>query len=179
MLIYFMGVTLDIVGGSPKPSWVKISYSGVYDLHKVYRDIVAWFKFYHYFFNEKTHVEMIRPDGKTHKIDFKSDRKIDEYTKFIIEVEIWTIRTKEVSIKENGKDVKMNTGDIQIRVKGAMELDYYNIFDSYGKIGRVMREYYHNYIIRDRIWRRYAPQIYNETNGLISSIKKDLGLVTN
>ncbi|MBI2671579.1 hypothetical protein HYX16_01465 [Candidatus Woesearchaeota archaeon] len=173
-----MSFTLDIVGGSPKPSWIKISYSGVYDLHKVYRDIVEWFKSYHYFFNEKTHVEMIRPDGKSHKIDFKSDRKIDEYAKFIIEVEIWTLRTKEVNIKENGKDVKMNSGDIQIRVKGSMELDYLNTFDRYGKMGKVMRNYYHNYIIKNKIWTRYAPSIYSETNNLISSIKKDLGQVT-
>ena len=168
-----MGMSIDIVGGGYKPSWVKVSYIGVYDFDKFYRDIVAWFKSKGYFFHEKVHIEQVKPAGKDHKIDFVGIREADEYTRYTINVEIWALRTTKVLNKEN-----LYKGEIQVRIKGSMEADYKNKFERYGKIGIVLRNFYHKYVIKKRFWKKYAGDIYVETNDLISNIKSNLGLIT-
>ncbi len=165
-----MGWTVDIVGS--KNSWIKLSYSGVYDFDKFYRDIINWFKTNHYFFNEKNHIEIVRPAGKDHKIDFIASKEVDDYMKYIINVEIWALRTAKLSSGETYK------GELQVRIKGSMEADYKNKFERYGKMGKVLRSFYHRYIFRRRLWTKFAGDIYVDTNSLIDNIKSDLGLVT-
>lgn len=162
-----MGVTIPIVG--TKKSRVKITYRGVYDHGKVYRDTVNWFKSNFYFFQEKTHIEVVKATGREHIINFIGVRDVDDYVRYTIEVEIWTLRQKTI-------DKKLVNGEIQIRIYGMMELDYKNKFA--GKLGTVIRTFYHKYIIKKRIWTKYAGQIYVETNDLIHNIKTNLGLIT-
>ena len=167
------GIEIPIVGGTPKPSWIKVSYIGVYDYNKVYRNIVNWFKKNHYFFNEKNHIEIVKSTGKEHIITFKGIRDADDYVRYGVDIEIWTLRTN--SIKGEKNFVK---GEIQLKFKGTMELDYKNTFGRYGKIGNVLRSIYHKYLIKRRIWTKYAPRIYIETNDLITNVKNNLGLIT-
>jgi len=171
-----MGEDIDIVGGSPKPSWIKISYSGVYNFDNLYRNIISWFKKNNYFFHEKTHIESVKPNFKDYKYDFTGIRQVDEYVSYSINVEIWALRTKEIDAKDDA--VKLVKGEIQLRIKGSMTLDYRNSFDKYGKLGKVLRSFYHTYIIRKRIWTKYAGDIFNESNDLINSIKSSLNLIT-
>ena len=167
-----MPPSIDIVGG-PKNSRIKISYSGIYDFNKVYRNAINWFKKNGYFFHEKTHIEAVKSTGKEHIINFNGTRDVDDYTRYSIDVEIWTLRTASVKGEKN-----LVKGEIQIRIKGAMELDYKNIFGKM-KFGNVIRSFYHKYIIKKRIWvTKYAPGIYVETNDLINNVKTNLGLIT-
>jgi len=168
-----MPPSIDIVGG-PKNSRIKISYSGVYDFNKVYRNAINWFKKNGYFFHEKTHIEAVKSTGKEHIINFSGTRDVDDYTRYNIDVEIWTLRTAAVKGEKN-----LVKGEIQIRIKGVMELDYKNVFGKIGKYGNALRTFYHRYIIRKRIWTKYAPRIYVETNDLIINMKTNLGLITN
>ena len=163
-----MGIPIDIVGG-PNKSRIKLTYRGVFDHGKVYRDMVNWFKEHHYFFSEKIHVEMVKATGKEHVLNFSGTREVDDYVKYSIDVEIWTLRERNI-------DKKLVNGEIQIRIKGAMELDYKNKFS--GKLGPVIRSFYHKYIIKKRIWTKYAGGIYEETNDLIRNFKSNLGLIT-
>src|SRR3989344_4535195 len=151
-----MGWTVDIVGS--KNSWIKLSYSGVYDFDKFYRDIINWFKSKQYFFNEKVHIEVVRNTGKDHKIDFIATKEVDDYMKYTINIEIWALRTEKLSSEETYK------GEIQVRIKGSMEADYKNKFERYGAMGKVLRNFYHKYIIKRRLWVKYAGDIYVDTN---------------
>ncbi len=166
-----MSLKVDIVGSGP--SYVKISYIGVYNFDKFYRDIINWFKANGYFFHEKVHIEMVRPAGKDHKIDFNASKEVDEYARYLIHVEIWALRTAKLSAKEN-----IYNGEIQVRVKGTMELDWKNKFEKHGKIGKALRSFYHKYVIKKRIWVKYAGDVYGDTNSLIANIKQNLGLIT-
>lgn len=167
-----MGVALDIVGGNPKVSWIKLNYTGMYDFDKFYRDAINWFKSNGYFFHEKNHIEAVKPTGKDHIINFIGTKEVDDYVKYTINVEIWAVRTMHVKGEK-----KMVKGEIQIRIKGSMELDYKNKFEKI-ILGKMLRTVYHKYIIRSRVWGRYAGTIYTETNDLIANIKSNLGLIT-
>ena len=125
--------------------WIKISYIGVYNFDKFYRDIVNWFKSKNYFFNEKLHIEVVRPAGKDHKIDFISTKEIDDYCRYIINVEVWALRTAKLS-------EGIYKGEIQVRVRGVMEIDYKGKFERYGALGKVLRNFYHKYVIKKRLW---------------------------
>ena len=59
-----------------------------------------------------------------------------------------------------------------------MELDFKNKFERYGKLGKVLRTFYHKYVIKKRIWTKYAADVYEETNDLIKNVKDNLGLIT-
>ena len=162
---------IDIVGSGP--SWVRISYVGAYNFDKFYRDIINFFKANGYFFNEKVHIELVRPTGKDHKIDFVGSKEVDDYARYLMSIEIWALRTSKLSAKED-----LYKGEIQVRIKGTMEIDYKNKFERYGAIGKVMRSFYHKYIIKKRLWTKYAADVYVDTNGMIANIKQNLGLIT-
>ncbi len=164
---------LTIVGGAK--NWIKVSYNGVYDYSKVYRNAVNWFKKHGYFFHEKTHIEAVKSTGKDHIINFIGERRVDDYVKYTINVEIWTLRTVPIKGEKN-----LVNGEIQFRFKGAMELDYKNTFEkTFGKkLGPVFMKIYHRYFFKSRIWGKYAPGIYIETNDLIKNVKTNLGLMT-
>ncbi len=166
-----MGFQVPIVG--TKSARIKVSYIGLYDFDKFYRGIVNWFKSKGYFFNEKIHVELVRPTGKDHKIDFIATKEVNDYIKYEINVEIWALRTTKVSPKEN-----LYQGEIQVRINGSMEADYRNHFEKYGQIGKALRNFYHKYIFRKRLWTKYAADIYVDTNDLINNVKSNLGLIT-
>lgn len=165
-----MSWSIDIVGN--RASWIKVSYTGVYNFEKFYRDLINWFKANGYFFHEKAHIEVVRPAGKDYKIDFDASKEVDDYAKYSIKVEIWALRTSKLG-KEN-----LNKGEIQVRIKGSMEVDYKNQFEKYGAVGKVMRSFYHKYIIKKRLWTKYAADVYVDTNNLITSVKSNLGLIT-
>lgn len=168
-----MSDTIAIVGGSPKPSWIKVSYIGVYDYDKVYRGIVNWFKSKGYFFQEKLHQEIVQPIGKTHRIDFSGTKDVSDYVRHAITIEIWTLRTNSLKGEKS-----LVSGEIQMRFKGELILDYKNSWDRYGAMGKVMKTFYHRYVIKKRIWVKHAGDVYVETNNLIKTIKHNLGLVT-
>ena len=166
---------IDIVGN--KKSWIKLTYNGVYNFDILYRDIINTFKKNGYFFNEKGHTEMVKPAGKDHIILFEASREVDNYARYLIKIEIWGMGMKDVSIKEEwGRKIKTVKGEIQIRIKGSMDIDFKGRFDKYGKLGKVMRNFYNKYIISKRIWGKYTVEVYTETNELISNLKKDLGM---
>lgn len=164
-----MSLRIPIVGSDP--NWVKVSYIGVYNFDKLYRSIVNWFKSKNYFFNEKIHLEAVKSTGKDHKIDFVAIKDLDEYCRLEIKIEIWALRTNKLS-EDTYK------GEIQIRVQGAMIVDSKNKFEKYGALGKVLRNFYHKYIIKKRLWNKYAGAIYVDANDLIATMKSNLGLIT-
>ncbi len=165
-----MGVKIPIVGTDR--SRIKISYRGQYNFEKMYKEAVYWFKTNEYNFNEKTHIETIRPIGKEHIINFYGSRDLDDYVRYHINVEIWTLRTAAIKVG----DKKLVDGEIQIRVNGIMELDFKNTFGT-TKLGIVLRNFYHKYIIKRRIWTKYSSDVITETNSLIRTFKTNLGLI--
>ena len=153
---------------TPKPG-IIITYSGSFDLDRLYKEIKKWFKNYKYFSNEKEHKEKKQAHGDELIFDFIAERKIDDYMKFRI-----NLRFLMINVKKLNKDSYI--GDVHGNLIGFIELDYNNKFQ-YNPIKKFFFFIYNNLIIKNKLENHYEVKLYNEVIALEDLIKKHLGLI--
>ena len=73
---------------------------------------------------EKNYKEKITPGGKNIEIKWECTKKVDEYSKFKITVEWGFFGINDIKAVKDGKEVKMQHGEIDIRVTVDLVLDY-------------------------------------------------------
>lgn len=150
--------------------WLKIRESGIVDLDKLYEEIWKWFVENKYITTEKNETEKQLPDGKDLKIIWQGWRKVDDYIRFWINVEIWIVRCVDVVVEENGEKVTRQKGDIEIRFYAEMEKDYESKFKR-TKFGQFIRFVLDRYLIKKRLI-AYRDKLRAETYELYDKSKE-------
>ena len=142
----------------------EIRKKGVLDPRRFHKEVITWFFDNKYIFNETNITSKDTAAGKEQKIEWKSFRKVDDYFKFNIEVEIRLWRWRAEKAETN------------IRFKGWLEKDYMEKFPRrFGKkTGEFLRKIYEMYIINDKI-DKMKGKVWVETNDLIDECKKITG----
>ncbi len=99
---------------------LKITYNSVFDMHELYRHIRSWLDKNGYVTFEKEYRDWMKESGKSASIKLAPWKKIDDYTKFLIEISIKFKDLKEVETK-NGI---MNKGEVTIVIISYIQTDY-------------------------------------------------------
>ncbi len=149
--------------GNKKFFGVIIEKTGAVDAKKLYTELIPWFSKYDYFFTEKEISMKDTLAGQKQKFKWIGNKKIDDYFRFNIYIEIWI----SPSIKDKSQ--------VLVRFKGYLETDYRNKFK--GKVGAFLRKLYEDYFIKERII-HMKKKVLAETNDLINTSKKILNLVS-
>ena len=161
------------LGGANK---ILIRHQGEFDFQKLTDSILSWMKNKGYFIDYKDQTEVIRPEGKDSIYEWKTDRQPIPYIKFYIDVTINTFQVNDVVVEVNGKQKKMQTGDLQVRIDGKWEKNYNETFPN-TKFGEFLRRLYERYVAFSRL-KGYWGKIYGEILELGEVAKKALELNT-
>ena len=133
----------------------KIKYTGVFSFRDFYKFCYDWLK-------DETKMDPIienkyneKIEGAVKRIEVKWDgkKKMTDYFRFDIDVEIKAEGLKEVEITQGGAKIKTNQGAVEIGVKGILVKDYDGKFET-SAFKKFLRGTYEKWVIPSSIEER-------------------------
>jgi hypothetical protein len=103
---------------------LMLQYEGLFEMRELYMLIDKWLRQKGYDKFEKRNHEHVHKEGKYIEIEMEPWKKITDYMKIVINIYVHAYNVKEVIVKKDNLDVKMNQGLIKIRFIGYMVTDY-------------------------------------------------------
>ena len=144
---------------------VTIRQKATFDLKQLYKQLDNFAKDNNYFFNEKNFTRKDGSAGSEYQIEWTFERKVTPFIKFYIDVEIWSLRTREV--KE--KDKILYEGDLEINIESRMEMDWQKKWEK-NDFTKFLRKVY-IYYIKKQYFLNYAGKMWEETYDLHARLK--------
>lgn len=150
---------------------VRIRKVGVFDYRKVHAHIHSFFTTMGYSFAETKHAEKMTGSGRDIESEWSASRKVDSYVKFKISIAIILKDYKEVTVEENGKDVKTGNGRLEMIFNAEMEKNYAKLFsEKKGEFSNALKELYEKYLAKEKL-DKYEDKLMAETLSLYENIK--------
>lgn len=158
----------------PEPETIfknRIVQKGLFNLKVLNKNITEWFSNKKYSFQEKTNSSKAKDRGHEVRVDFSAEKKVDNYAKYIINIEILATELEKVRLE----DKSLDKGNVEIRLNANLQLDYKNRFGD-KPFHRFLRGLYHRYF-KGEI-KHYEDQSEEEGKDLFDTIKESLNLLT-
>tara|TARA_Y100000310_G_C20626244_1_gene786055 strand:+ start:756 stop:1256 length:501 start_codon:yes stop_codon:yes gene_type:complete len=152
----------------------KFAQKGIFNFKDFYGFAYNWLRGEGYSLTEKKYSEEITGDSKKIEIEWEAKRKISDYFKFTMSIRWIVFGLKNVEIQREGKKLKMNSGQIEVRIKGVLIKDYENRWDDH-PFWKFLRGIYDRYIIKSRI-DQYEDKLKEEVEEFIAQSKAYLVL---
>jgi hypothetical protein len=103
---------------------LKLSYEGLFNIHELYNLIDRWFREKGFDKRERRNQEIVRPNGRYIELLLEPWKKITDYARHIIRVEIRMLNIKDVVVEQDGKHHNMQSGKVNITFDGYLDTDY-------------------------------------------------------
>jgi hypothetical protein len=152
----------------------KIKQTNVFDFKETYRFVYDWLVDNGYSVTEESYSEKVGAGGKEIEISWSAKRKISDYFRFIISIDWRILGMTDTEVQKQGKKVKMNKGQIEIKVSGTLEKDYEDRWEN-NPLFKFLRGVYDRYIIKSRV-ESYEDKLSGDAEELIAQIKSWLAL---
>lgn len=154
---------------------VKVKQVAVFYLDEFYKTMFRWFELNHYNFQEKEYRQSTDPKGKHLEIRWYAEKRIDDYVKFVIEIDFLILGLQDIVVeKEGGVKTKTNKGALELRFNAYLLKDYEDKWSKTAFI-QFLRAVYDKYIIRARM-EAYEDQLFEELQSVIAEAKSFLAL---
>src|SRR3989344_8722039 len=89
---------------------MKVSYDGLFDLHELYSLINQWLKDKGFDLREQRNQEHVKANSKYIEVEMLPWKKITDYARHVIRLNIRILSMKDAVVEEDGKRVKLNKG---------------------------------------------------------------------
>lgn len=106
----------------------RIMFKGIFDWETLYAFIKNWFEDREYFFEEGTLKTKDDKFGKETEYKWSGWRKVDEYYKYTIKIELHLWGLRPVEVVEHGEKKKLYKGKFIMEFSGKVETDYQGIW---------------------------------------------------
>lgn len=103
---------------------LMLQYEGLFELRELYLLIDKWLRQKGYDKFEKRNHEHVLKDGKYIEMELEPWKKISDYAKIVINIYMHCYDIKEVIVKKDKVDVRINQGKVKIRFIGYLVTDY-------------------------------------------------------
>jgi len=103
---------------------LRMNYQGLFHLNELYVMIDKILREKGYDKFERKNFEHVYPDGKQVEVEIEPWKKFTEYAKCSIKINMLFTGIKDVIVKKDGKNVKMNQGKCLMTFMGYLETDY-------------------------------------------------------
>lgn len=153
----------------------KIKQKGLFTFKEFYNFIYDWLRDEGYDVFEKNYTEKVSGDTKQVEIRWDAERNISDYFKYVIRVDWMILGMKSIEVQREGKKVRMDTGQIDLKIKAILKKDYENRWENH-PFWKFLRGMYERYIIKSRI-EDYSIKLFEEVNEFIAQSKSFLELV--
>ncbi len=152
----------------------KIKYTGVFNLNDLYNLLYDFLSDGGYFVMEEGYSEKIKAEGKEIEIKWTCLKKVTDYFRFRLKITWRLFRVVDVEIMKNGKKIKMNKGDLEIKFTSVLDRDYEHKFEI-SPFHKFLRAIYEKYIIKNRI-EQMEEKLVEETLNFVNNTKAYLEL---
>ena len=102
----------------------SINYEGLFSVKDLYQLIEDWVNSKGYFPVEVAVEEVVEKEGKVITAKLAPFKKLTDYAKAVINIEIMISDCKEVEVTRAGKKQKLNKGSVLIEIQSILETDY-------------------------------------------------------
>src|SRR3989344_3179423 len=103
---------------------LRIKYEGLFNATELYKLIDKWLNEKAFDKRELRNQEHVKPDGKYVELVLMPWKKISDYARHVIRLEIRVFNLKDVVIERDGQRVKMNQGRMDILMDAYLDTDY-------------------------------------------------------
>ena len=148
----------------------KLIHAGLFNLKELYVFFRTWLQDQKYDLLEKKYSEKIKANGKEVEIQWEVSRKISDYFKFSWNITFFIVGL----IKQEVQGMKLDKGEIEIRVEAFLEKDYESKWQSHPFV-KFLRDVYDRYVIKSRI-EDYEDRLTEEVDEAITQLKTFLSL---
>ena len=127
-----------------------------------------------YRIQEKNYTEGIVGDNKKTEIKWIALKKVSDYFRYMIQVDWLVLNMKNVEVQREGKKIKMNSGEVELRIKGILIKDYEHKWED-NPFFKILRGIYDRYLIRSRV-EKYEDNVLDETEEFAAQVKAYLAI---
>lgn len=159
---------IDYVVPVNKP--LKVTAETVFNMQDLYKHIRSWLDSHNYVTFEKDYRDWVRESGRSAKIKLTPWKKIDDYTKFNIDIKINLKNLKEVETKSG----VLNKGEVSVKFESFLEKDYENRWEN-NFMTRFIRSLYDHFFIGEKM-EIYKKELLDDTYDIFNEVKSFLGL---
>ncbi|MBS3122985.1 hypothetical protein J4434_08965 [Candidatus Woesearchaeota archaeon] len=103
---------------------LRLNYQGLFNLNEMYMMIDKWLREKGYDKFERKNFEHVYKDGRQVEVEIEPWKKFTDYAKCSIKLNMLCTEVKDVVVKIDGKNVKMNQGKVLMTFMGFLETDY-------------------------------------------------------
>ena len=158
---------------------INLDYSGILNLKELYDLIKSWFNERGFFVMEKESGGSEDEAESSFSTKFEAFKKVEEYTRYKIEISIKSTSLKETSEQHNYK------GNFSISFESYLEKDYEDRYEN-KPILKIFKGIYEKLVERGKFskyeteLREYTYAIYNEVKAFLNLAKvgKEINLYT-
>lgn len=115
--------------------------------------------------------QKVGSDGIEIGIKMDAEKKETHYAKFNITVKLRISDMKDVEVVKDGKKVKMQHGRVEFRSEGEVEMDYNKRFEK-NKFLEMLRQFYHNYILKQTIDEFWIANVDGVVDGVQAYVRE-------
>lgn len=157
-----------------------VKHRGFFDFFVLLQSIRKWFVDDDFdTFNIPLHLQKFPGiTGVEHLIKIHGEKKITEYVKFHIDVQIRVVNMREVEIIREGKKFKTQDGSLDIEIVPKLELDWQKRFSGpkpWKGFLEALDVFYRKYIIKYKISDYWEDMILMKSTQLARVIKETIG----
>lgn len=140
---------------------VFLQYKGVWDMQDLYETIADFMREHKFKLYEKMQRHRHpSPFGVERQYLLEGVRKVEEYYKWTVTVNIETFDEHEVDVvSKEGAKSKMSKGRMWMRINGVVETDYDKVFES-KSFHAQLRNFYNKYLFKKKIEGVYWDELY-------------------
>lgn len=151
-----------------------VSYDGIFNYRDLFRVIDVWQREKFYDKWEARNEQYVTPHGLTIETEFKPWKKVTDYFKIIVKIEINASGLKEVEVEMDGKKVKMQQGKVSIKLTGYLVVDYFHKWNK--PLLYFLRDIYDKYVYW-RITKKYIDMVLDDVQSLYEHIRTYLNMI--
>ena len=161
------------MGEKQKYLMKSISYDGIFNYRELFRIIDVWLREHYYDKWEKRNEQYKTPEGFSLDIEFTPWKKVTDYHKLIMKIEISGTNLKEVEVELNGKKEKMHEGKLNIKLTGYLVVDYEHKWNR--PVYYFIRDVYDKYVYW-RITKKYIDMVIEHVDSMYNDIRSYLNV---
>lgn len=147
---------------------ITLNYSGIVDLKELYELIRTWFNDKGFFAMEKESEGSEEESGENIYTKFEAFKKVEEYTKYMIQVKI-----KAKSLKETSEQYKYQ-GDFIVSFESWLEKDYEDKYEN-KPIFKFFKGFWEKFAEKSR-FNKYEQELRELTYSFYNEVKAFLNM---
>ena len=151
----------------------QIGYVGLFKYRDLFRTIDFWLRDKFFDKKEKGNAEYRYPDGtKQMTVLLEPWKKVTDYYKVSLRIEVLAKDMKEVDVEVNGKTQRLNQGSVTVILTGFLVLDYDNRMEKNAFL-LFLRDLFHRYVY-SYITKKYTEMVVDDLTDLENTIRSYL-----